>query len=535
LYAIAYGNGLFVATGTPGSNYRTVIISPDGITWTQQTERPQNYLNGICYANGLFAAVGYGGTIVTSKENYRITGVPATANAYGVVQAGNTMPLADGTAAPGTDAKYSRGDHVHPITPDATQSAHGLMSAADKTKLDGIEGVPVPSDAAPPADGTAAPGTDAKYSRGDHVHPITPDATTEDHGLMSAADKTKLDTLDFAIPIQPGTNNGVNVNYILQWTQQTSGTTAALYGICYGNGLFVAVGDGVTILTSPDGISWTKQTSDVSSYLYAITYANGLFVAVGGGGTILTSPDGITWTQRTSGVSYTLYAIAYGNGLFVAVGDGGTILTSPDGITWTQRTSGVSDYLNGICYANGLFAAVGYGGTIVTSPDGIKWTQQTSGVSGSLRGIAYANGLFVAAGGVTILTSPDGITWTQRTSGVSDTLYAIAYGNGLFVAVGQSGTTATSPDGITWTQQTRGTTAALYGICYGNGLFVAVGGSGTILTSKENYRISGVPATADAYGVVKLDGILALQNQVAELKEELTEMRQIIKDLKQAT
>jgi hypothetical protein len=176
----------------------------------------------------------------------------------------DAAPPADGTAAPGTDAKYSRGDHVHPITPDATQSAHGLMSAADKTKLDGIEGVPVPSDAAPPADGTAAPGTDAKYSRGDHVHPITPDATQSAHGLMSAADKTKLDDIDPAIPTQTGTNNGVNVSYDLQWTQRTSGVSAILYGICYANGLFVAVGGSGTIVTSPDDITWTQRTSGVA-------------------------------------------------------------------------------------------------------------------------------------------------------------------------------------------------------------------------------------------------------------------------------
>jgi hypothetical protein len=51
-----------------------------------------------------------------------------------------------------------------------------------------------------------------------------------------------------------------------------------------------------------------------------VTYGNGLFVAVGEDGTILTSPDGVTWTQRTSGTSNWLNGVAYGNGLFVAVG-----------------------------------------------------------------------------------------------------------------------------------------------------------------------------------------------------------------------
>jgi hypothetical protein len=54
--------------------------------------------------------------------------------------------------------------------------------------------------------------------------------------------------------------------------------------------------------------------------LYCVTYGNGTFVVVGSGGTILTSSDGVTWTQRTSGTSNRLYGVTYGNGTFVAVG-----------------------------------------------------------------------------------------------------------------------------------------------------------------------------------------------------------------------
>jgi hypothetical protein len=59
-----------------------------------------------------------------------------------------------------------------------------------------------------------------------------------------------------------------------------------------------------------------------------VTYGNGLFVAVGTGGTILTSPDGVNWTVQASGGNH-LHSVTYGNGTFVAVGEGGTILTSP--------------------------------------------------------------------------------------------------------------------------------------------------------------------------------------------------------------
>jgi hypothetical protein len=82
-------------------------------------------------------------------------------------------------------------------------------------------------------------------------------------------------------------------------------------------------------VTAPPGITWTARNSGMGTSLHAVTYGNGLFVAVGDGGTTLTSEDGITWTPRTSGTSNDLYGVTYGNGLFVAVGKYGTILTSP--------------------------------------------------------------------------------------------------------------------------------------------------------------------------------------------------------------
>jgi hypothetical protein len=49
------------------------------------------------------------------------------------------------------------------------------------------------------------------------------------------------------------------------------------------------------------GTTWTLRTSGTSNDLERATYGNGLFVAVGEGGTILTSPDGVNWTKRASG------------------------------------------------------------------------------------------------------------------------------------------------------------------------------------------------------------------------------------------
>lgn len=125
-----------------------------------------------------------------------------------------TLPKPAGTASAGTSNTYSRGDHVHPAQttisgnaatatqlrnmrnivlsgdasgsapfdgtananivvsiPNAASGTNGLMSSADKIKLDSIASGAAPSDALPEAPGTAAAGIETSYSRSDHVHP----------------------------------------------------------------------------------------------------------------------------------------------------------------------------------------------------------------------------------------------------------------------------------------------------------------------------------------------------------------------------
>lgn len=91
-----------------------------------------------------------------------------------------------------------------------TTSVAGFMSAADKTKLDGIPGgtIPALTSTAPQSVGTVNTlGTSTEAARADHVHAhgaqgggtLHAEATTSTPGFMSAADKTKLN----AYPADP--------------------------------------------------------------------------------------------------------------------------------------------------------------------------------------------------------------------------------------------------------------------------------------------------------------------------------------------
>ncbi len=104
-----------------------------------------------------------------------------------------------------------------------------------------------------------------------------------------------------------------------------------------GDGKFVVVGSGCYCSTSIDGETWTepKVIGDTKGSFSNIIYANGIFVAVGD--CISISKDGgETWTMTLKRTGYVWNNIAYNNGVFVITGQNGFIRTSIDGETWTE-------------------------------------------------------------------------------------------------------------------------------------------------------------------------------------------------------
>jgi hypothetical protein len=166
----------------------------------------------------------------------------------------------------------------------------------------------------------------------------------------------------------------------------------------------VAVGFSGTTITSAFGTQgWTGGFTGTKNDLNAIAYGNGEFVAVGIGSTVLTSPDGALWTPQSLGTTADLNSVAYGPAGFVAIGSTSTanvILTSPDGVAWTPQQVPQSLQLIRIIYANNSFVAVGASGAVVTSSDGgFTWITQNSGTSSTMEGIAYGPSEFIAVGG----------------------------------------------------------------------------------------------------------------------------------------
>jgi hypothetical protein len=142
--------------------------------------------------------------------------------------------------------------------------------------------------------------------------------------------------------IYVSTNGGTN------WRAATnvSGGPSALAVSTNTPGVVVGVGaGGVTFRSTNNGLSWSTNTSGATANLNGLAFGNNRFVAVGDSGTVLTSTNnGVNWTVQASGVTENIPGVAFGTnssgqGVFVLAGWNNAGTSSADGILWTPVNS----------------------------------------------------------------------------------------------------------------------------------------------------------------------------------------------------
>lgn len=207
------------------------------------TAADKQKLDGIANGAEVNVATNLGNTpapttvLVTSSTGTDTTLPAATTSLAGVMTAtdkSNLDFLFAGGGFVGTDlsntpasstleVESSTGNNT--TLPAATTTAAGVMTAADKLKLDGVQGGAQVNEATNLSNIPAASTVEVTSSTGTNT--TLPAATTSLAGVMTAADKTKFDGID----------SGAN-NYVLPVS-----TAAILGGVKVGDGLAVT-GDG---------------------------------------------------------------------------------------------------------------------------------------------------------------------------------------------------------------------------------------------------------------------------------------------------
>lgn len=479
LYSVAYGNNQFVAVGLGGR----VMTSKDGMAWTVSKSGVPGNLLSVAFGNRIYVAFGalrnlggvsedfhdyFGGYVLTSADGITWRPVLKGQFPFGRVSFQNGkffLNLGEGQNLTSEDGEHWREWNVESsprITSDVTFANESFMA------LEGLRVFTSP-------DGTNWTAGRLLVSQGGSKHSM-------------AYGKGTIVAVGGITP-----QSGVRTVHIstngVAWRARNVGTEATLNSVVFAAGVFVAVGEGGTILRSEDGENWTAVTTQGYEDFKSVTYGSGQFLVIGSGGEILTSTDGMDWVWRSQGTRTHLNGITYANSQFVAVGGMGlgVILTSPDARNWSEQLLIRASPLLAVAAFQGRFIAVGglpvgRAGTIATATDTSQWDVPDIDLPNTLRGVTGGPDGFVVVGnrGI-IMTSVDGFNWTSQLSPEPEArLRAVTYGGGRYVAVGDSartlkGISLTSDNGIQWVFSELEYGYPLFGVAYGNGRYVSVG------------------------------------------------------------
>ena len=359
--SVSYGNGTFVAVAKPGGS----MSSPDGIYWSQGDSLNDTWSATTFGSNKFIAVSNYGST---SNVMYSLDG-----NVWSNVTTGTTSNS-------WTSLSYGNGRFT--------------VVSSNATSMYSLNGIDWMTGGSPGVSSNCL-----TYGAG---YFACPSSNSEVSAVSISTDGQTWQTipLTYTGAAYPGitygdsgivavSSTGLLLGFVPTfWVSPTQVANSSKLnsknwsGLTYGNGSFVAVGQGLIQTTQDYGNTWSAFT--VSNTLASVTYSSdlGTFVSLPGffDDGVYTSTDGSTWTlsQTLPSVPSAQTSVAYGDGKFVALLNGDSnVFYSRDGINWSVSTLSGSDPWSSVTYGNGKFAAVSDNSNypLMYSSDGLSWTK----------------------------------------------------------------------------------------------------------------------------------------------------------------
>ena len=263
--------------------------------------------------------------------------------------------------------------------------------------------------------------------------------------------------------------DGENWDIAAEWGTDGGDNRDNLISVAYGNGMFVAVGGGVTdkngpggrILTSADGKDW-KELPGWKFRVHPVLFGNGRFVAGGPDYRLLRSTDGASWEPggKIADTAATHFRMgAFGNGLFVLAGNGRRseqkeihwVVVSKDGTAIeTERTD--LPPIRAMTFGSGRFVVVGPDGLRLSSTirQGNIWEHEVREAKVDLESVVWTGKEFFTAGGGKGYSSTDGKTWKPWPAPVPCTVLLADTARGVWIGSSWPGQMWSSADGLEW-------------------------------------------------------------------------------------
>lgn len=482
---------LFVATGT-SSGAGKLITSPDGATWTERTlPGSTTAMGGVCAGTNVILAFGadsavpmlFGSTNGTTWNRYVTSSFTPTTTSQVIYLADSDVFLLATAGSYGII-------HYQKFSPNDIRqiSAKSFNSNAYMRRITWGNNEFMTCQASSPTF-FAVSNNGKEWSKITvYSNPLT---------LTALA----------ASPISITYGNGLYVSFLTaapkvlyssnkyDWTRIASSDDSKVWNEAkYMGGLFISVGVNA-IARSSNGINWTTSDTTTGSWNDVIWVQElTLYIVVGDGNKIITSPDGTTWTQRTgpkTGIDWKCIAWSPTLARVSIVGSTGvdSVGWSSDGINWNNGFCNFSNTFNAMVWdaTNSIFISAGSSTSVtyscIISIDGIKWYNRHNIGTTTHRvtmGLAYSPSLGIVvsadqAGASTgsencigarifDLNQPDVVVNTL------DTFWDVIWSNsfGRYCAFKKTNTVVTetqqyfSMDGYTWAVDPNSTTYATY-------------------------------------------------------------------------
>ena len=277
----------YVAVG----DSKTILISPDGLSWADKTPAGFSYdLRNVTWGGTSpkeFVAVGTFGTILVSNE-------------------GDTWDLV-----------HDSGNDLNSVTWGSTEGLRMYVAVGQG--------------------GTVITSTDG-------ITWNTQNVGTENLRSVAFAEIDDIGTAYFVIIGDNGTI--ITSQDGFTWTTLQNPLWGNLKSVKWCSNMFITVGDNGVVLSSPDTVNWTEHSGIVSD-LQSVSWGRGKALTASSDGRIydITNPDAPIQVHSDGSV---LRGITWSYNKYVAVGSSvatGKVLASDDGVNWYLQTVPETNHL----------------------------------------------------------------------------------------------------------------------------------------------------------------------------------------------